>query len=254
VTQASTTIASGLSGAAYRGAANARAAALQTMQRGSDEPTGDRKATGSRWQDDAAGTAAVREKHYDGAAWITLLEIDEDSNVAYWKGRLSSDTLGVAYTWTALQTFSIGAATPALFQFTGAGTGGLKVPFRRRKTGAAPAANDILVELPFQGYNSASVDTDFVRALVEIVNASAANEGGRMRIKALTSGADETEMVIGGGIAIGSVAPNGVGTLTTRASGLFFGSNLVGTNAVGNRTVSSAAPSGGQDGDVWFKI
>src|SRR5690606_6752019 len=28
----------------------------------------------------------------------------------------------------------------------------------------------------------------------------------------------------------------------------------LGTNAVGNRTISTANPSGGQDGDIWYKV
>jgi hypothetical protein len=30
--------------------------------------------------------------------------------------------------------------------------------------------------------------------------------------------------------------------------------NLVGSNAVGARTVSTSAPSGGSDGDIWYKV
>lgn len=254
MTQASVTISSGLSGALYRAAGNSRAQALQTMQRGSDEPTGDRKVTGSRWQDDGAGVTGVLEKHYDGTDWITLLEINETANTVAWKGLLSADTLGVAYTWAAQQVFSTGAEAPAMLRYSGAGTGALKFPVKRLKTGSAAAASDALFELPVYGLDAAGNETIYGKLTLGIVTATDGNEAGRWGLRALTSAAENVEITIGGGIAIGSAVPRGHGTFVTPVSGLFFGSNQVGTNAVGNRTISSAAPSGGQDGDLWLKI
>ena len=37
-------------------------------------------------------------------------------------------------------------------------------------------------------------------------------------------------------------------------SGSFTDLDDVPTNAVGNRTISTEAPSGGQDGDIWYRV
>lgn len=42
---------------------------------------------------------------------------------------------------------------------------------------------------------------------------------------------------------------------TLSASGsLTFDGNTVGTNATGNKTISSGTPTGGANGDVWFQV
>ena len=51
----------------------------------------------------------------------------------------------------------------------------------------------------------------------------------------------------------------GVGTTTsipTRADadGRYAAASAVGTNAAGARTVSTSAPSGGADGDIWYQV
>lgn len=37
-------------------------------------------------------------------------------------------------------------------------------------------------------------------------------------------------------------------------SGSFDDLNGVPTNALGNRTISTDAPTGGQDGDIWYRV
>ena len=49
----------------------------------------------------------------------------------------------------------------------------------------------------------------------------------------------------------GSVTANGNVTASGAVSGAF---GSCGTNATGNKTISSAAPSGGSDGDVWYQV
>lgn len=49
----------------------------------------------------------------------------------------------------------------------------------------------------------------------------------------------------------GSVSANGNVTASGAVSGAF---GSCGTNATGNKTISSAAPSGGSDGDVWYQV
>ena len=44
----------------------------------------------------------------------------------------------------------------------------------------------------------------------------------------------------------------GVTTKTGQANSIFM--REIGTNAVGKKTVSSLSPSGGVDGDVWYKV
>jgi len=72
-----------------------------------------------------------------------------------------------------------------------------------------------------------------------------------------------TNIISGLNIAIGKTATIGAaGTLTTTSNisaggSIVFdntGSNIIGTNSVGNRTISTNTPTGGNHGDIWYQV
>jgi hypothetical protein len=72
-----------------------------------------------------------------------------------------------------------------------------------------------------------------------------------------------TNTISGLNIAVGKTATIGAaGTLTLNSNisaggNIVFGntgSNIVGTNSVGNRTISTSTPVGGSNGDIWYQV
>lgn len=98
------------------------------------------------------------------------------------------------------------------------------------------------------------------------------------QVKDMITGADGDSQVVGGNLSVtgtstltgvvtapagivanvtGNLTGNVTGNVTGNITGNVTGnvnSNVVGSNSVGARTVSSSAPTGGSDGDIWYQI
>ena len=118
----------------------------------------------------------------------------------------------------------------------------------------SPAVNDELAAIFFQGRNSnptpETIDYASVRA--QLVSPTDGAESGRLVFRTIIAGTSATRFYLGEGLYAQGLADPGAGK--ANLTGLQISGTPIGTNALGARTVSSSAPSGGADGDIWYQV
>lgn len=120
------------------------------------------------------------------------------------------------------------------------------------RASTSPAVNDDLAAVFFQGRNSTQEVIDYASVRAQIVGPTDGTEAGRLVFRTVIAGAVAARFYLGEGLYAASLTDPGAGK--ANFAGVQIGGTPIGSNAYGNRTVSTSAPSGGADGDIWLQV
>lgn len=202
------------------------------------------------------------------AAWLN------DVNGLVYNGTFQSSTATLTGSLTApvvksssTLTLQTNGTTTALFadtsQNVGLGTNSLVSGFKVTSSGAVIANGSVTAygSDPSLATGSSRTFMDFSGSTGRIGTATGTGSGGSLSfvinntgVASLDSSGNFTATTLttsGAAITGGSVT--GLSSLSTSAI-VSAGYTNVGTNGAGNKTISTSAPSGGSNGDVWYQV
>ncbi|MBK1868250.1 hypothetical protein [Taklimakanibacter albus] len=153
-------------------------------------------------------------------------------------------TIGSAgyYAWTAQYQYQ---------RYTDDGAGSGPDVYLDRQS-SSPAANDSLAAKFFQGRNSAAETINYATMRAQIVDPVDATEDGRFAFETIIGGAIAYRLYIGAGLYAAGQSDPGAGK--ANFAGVQIAGTEIGSNSFGARTISTAAPTGGNDGDIHYQV
>lgn len=123
---------------------------------------------------------------------------------------------------------------------------------------ATPAANDRLGRILFYGDDSANNLTAYAGFEVAIIDPTNASEDARFQFWTTIAGTLAGRAYIGAGLFMTGATSGDMGAGSINATNLYQNGKAAlvhaGSYTSGQVTYSASAPSGGADGDLWFKV
>lgn len=202
------------------------------------------------------------------AAWLN------DVNGLVYSGTFQTSTVTLSGSLTvpvvkssSTLTLQTNGTTPCFFadtsQNVGLGTNSLISGFKVSSPGAIIANGSLSAygSDPSLASGSSRTFMDFSGSTGRIGTATGTGSGGSLSFVINNSGVATldasgnftTTTLTSSGAAITGGSVTGLTSLSTAAI-VSAGYTNVGTNGAGNKTISSSAPSGGSNGDVWYQV